>query len=257
MANYNGIDISKWQGEIDWAKVKAAGIDFAMIRSSARSNYTDPCLEANVKGCEAHGIAYGFYHYSYATTVAAAQAEADYFLKVISKYSPTMPVCFDIEDPTQENLGKPLLTAMTVAFLDKVEKAGYYSMLYTNLLWLNKYLDYEQIKRFDIWLAAWRDIRPNDYPHGIWQNAVLGSASDVAKKYASKVGSIPGIDGCVDVDIAYKDYPALIKRLGLNNQKTATFTVTATKPELNIAEAITLETQLKSLGMTVTKEQEK
>ncbi len=134
MANYKGIDVSKWQGNIDWSAVKKAGYTFAIIRSSARNNYIDPCLEQNVKGCEENGIDYGFYHYSYALTVKQAIAEADFFLKTIGKYRPTMPVYFDIEDNSQIKLGKQVLTEMTVAFLDKVEKAGYYAGLYTNLL---------------------------------------------------------------------------------------------------------------------------
>lgn len=258
VATYRGIDVSKHQGVIDWAKVKASGISFALIRSSARTNYIDPFLDANVKGCEANGIAYGFYHYSYAMSVAGAQAEADYFLKVIGKYNPTMPVYFDLEDVSQEPLGKATLTAMAVAFMDKVEKAGYYTGIYTNPEWLSKYLDYEKIKRFDIWLAAWRNTRPTSPPHGIWQNAVLGSAADVAAKpypRATKVGSVPGVKGAIDVDIAYKDYPTLIKKLGLNKPKR-TYKIFATKSKVTDAQLPALLKILETNGFTITQEVE-
>ena len=248
VANYNGIDVSKWQGEIDWAKVKSAGTSFAMIRSSARTTYTDPCLEQNVKGCEANGIPYGFYHYLYAKTVAEASAEAEHFMKTISKYSPTYPAVLDIEDESIQNLGKSLLTEMALAFLDKVEKSKYYAMLYTNPDWLKNRLNWDALKRFDVWLAHWttEDRKNKDYPHGLWQYGI---------------GKVDGVVGDVDVNIGYRDYPTIIKRAGLNNTSPPApltlYSVTATKSGLTNAKAQQLSAELSKLGMTTNITEEK
>ena len=217
MAEYKGIDVSKWQGDINWAKVKAAGIKFAMIRSSYGSvdGQEDAKLAANVKGCEANGIPYGFYHYSYATTVEGAKREAAYFLKVIKGYSPTMPVVYDVEDKTQAGLSKATLTAMVKAFCDAVEAAGYYVMLYSSKSWLETKFNMSELAKYDVWLAQWSSSPTYKGAFGLWQY--------------SSTGSVSGISGNVDMDIAYKDYPSIIKANGLNGQKKAS-DQTAQKP---------------------------
>ncbi len=100
-------------------------------------------------------------------------------------------------------------------------------------------------------------MRPTNYAHGVWQNAVLGSASDVAKKYASKVGNVPGVLGAVDVDISYKDYPSIIRKLGLNHLTASTpapkiYQLTATKSGLTQAQATQLKAQADKLGLITT-----
>lgn len=209
---YKGIDVSKWQGVIDWAKVKSSGIQFAIIRSSCGTTYLDPQLQANVKGCEANGIPYGFYHYTYAKTVAEAEKEAEYFLKAIAGYSPSYPVYFDIEDNNLQGLGKTLLTDMTVAFCGKLEKAGYYSAVYANKYWLSSILDYSRLARFDCWLAQYSTQATWDGNYGIWQ-------------FSSR-GKVNGIIGNVDMDTAYKDYAAIISKLKLNKLKATSVSAT-------------------------------
>jgi GH25 family lysozyme M1 (1,4-beta-N-acetylmuramidase) len=204
-----GIDVSKWQGVIDWNKVKAAGIEFAMIRSSFgkenKAKQTDAQFHANMTGAKAAGILCGAYHYSYATTVEEAKQEAAFFLDIIKGYSFDFPVAFDIEDKSQRDLGRDRITDIIVAFCDTVEKAGYYVSVYTNLDWLKNRIDVDRVKRFDIWLAQWTDKPTYGGDFGMWQ-------------YTSD-GSVAGIGGRVDMDIAYKDYAALIKNAGLNNKK--------------------------------------
>lgn len=204
-----GIDVSKWQGEIDWKKVKAAGIKFAMIRLGYGSSKGDACgldgyFEKNVKNAIAAGIDIGCYFYSYATSVAAAKKEAAYVINVLQKYKGvfTYPVAFDLEDKTQQGLGKQVLTDMVIAFSDAIEKAGFYCSLYSNPSWMKSYLDADRVKRFDLWLAHWTDKTNYAGAYGMWQN--------------SSSGKVNGINGNVDTDFAYKDYPTIIKGKKLN-----------------------------------------
>ena len=206
----NGIDVSKWQGEIDWSKVKAAGVKFAMIRlgygsADGSACGIDPYFDKNVTNALKSGIDVGCYFYSYATSVAAAKKEAAFVIDVLKKYKGvfTYPIAFDLEDNSQKALSKTVLTDIVIAFGDAIEKAGFYCSLYSNPSWLKSYLDADSLKRFDLWLALWADT-PKSYTgtFGIWQN--------------SSKGSVNGINGNVDTDYAYKDYPALIKQKKLN-----------------------------------------
>lgn len=204
-----GIDVSKWQGEIDWGKVRAAGLKFAMIRLGYGSADGGPCgldswFERNVANAVKAGIEVGCYFYSYATSVAAAKKEAAFVVSVLQKYKGafTYPVAFDLEDKTQQNLGKTVLTDMVIAFGDAIEKAGFYCSLYSNLDWLKNRLDDSRLKRFDHWLAQWASSPTYSGAFGMWQN--------------SSKGSVNGISGNVDTDVAYKDYPAVIKGAKLN-----------------------------------------
>lgn len=144
-----GIDVSKWQRDIDWKKVKASGIDFAMVRlgfgsSNGKSCKMDSCFEKNVSNAMAAGVDVGCYFYSYATSADAAKREAEYVVSVLNKYKGvfTYPVAFDLEDKSQVGLGKDVLTNMVIAFGNVIEKAGFYCSLYSNLNWLKNYLHY-------------------------------------------------------------------------------------------------------------------
>ena len=213
-----GIDVSKWQGDIDWNKVKTDGIKFAMIRLGYGSADGSSCgldgyFEKNVANAIEAGVDIGCYFYSYATSVEAAKKEAQYVVSVLSKYKGafTYPVAFDIEDKSQVGLGKTTLTNMVIAFGDVIEKAGFYCSVYSNLNWLTNYLDDSKIKRFDHWLAQWSSAPTYNSAFGMWQN--------------SSTGKVNGIVGNVDTDIAYKDYPAIIKSGKLNG-----FTSASQKP---------------------------
>lgn len=218
--NVKGIDVSKWQADIDWAKVKASGIDFAMIRlgyGSADGNScgVDGYFEKNVTNAIKAGVDVGCYFYSYATSVAAAKKEAEYVVSVLKKYKGTFtyPIAFDIEDSSQVGLGKTTLTNMVIAFGDVIEKAGFYCSLYSNLNWLKNYLDDSKLTRFDHWLAQWSSAPTYTGSFGMWQN--------------SSTGKVNGINGNVDTDIAYKDYPTLIRSGKLNGFTSATQKPTA------------------------------
>lgn len=213
-----GIDVSTWQGNIDWNKVKADGIEFAMLRSSFGkenpSQQTDNKFWQNYNGAKAAGVPIGVYHYSYATTVEDAKKEADFFLSIVKGCKFEYPVAFDIEDASQMYLGKQLITDIIMTFCERVQAAGYYVSVYTNLDWISNRIDMNRVKVFDIWLAQWSSQPTYGGSFGMWQ-------------YTSK-GSVNGISGNVDMNIAYYDYPTIIKNAGLNG-----FTNSGEKPEEN------------------------
>ncbi len=206
-----GIDVSYHQGAIDWGKVKLSGIEFAMLRASrgyiseAKPMAQDATFEYNVTQATAYNINVGVYHYLYADTVAEARKEAQFLLKTIEPYQITYPVVLDVEEQYQADLGKTKLTAICKAFLEEIENAGYYAMIYSNKTWLTTYLDMNVLKDYDVWLAQWNTVPTYKGHFGMWQ-------------YSSK-GIVSGIDGYVDLNIAYKDYAKVIRQNGLNNLK--------------------------------------
>ena len=190
-----GIDVSSWQDIIDWKRVKKAGIDFAILRSSFYVT-KDKTFEYNIAEAQKAGVMVGVYHYCYATTVLEAREEARYFLSVIEPYELDFPVIMDFEDPSQEHLSKTQLTAIAKAFLDEIKNAGYYAMIYANKHWLTTLLDMNRLSEYDVWLAEWRTAPTYDGSFGIWQ-------------YSSE-GRVSGIRGDVDLNICYRDYYKLI-----------------------------------------------
>lgn len=208
-----GIDVSKWQGKIDWEKAKKAGIEFAMIRAGYGQNNIDEYFERNIKECNRVGIPCGVYWFSYALNPDMARQEAKYCLAAIKPYKVEYPVCFDFEYDSVNyatkkgvTITKSLATAIADAFLSEVEKAGYYAMNYSNKDYLSRMFDMDILKKYDLWLALWPTSKTPDVDRsgecGIWQ-------------YTSD-GKVDGIYGRVDMNIAYKDYPTIIRQAGLN-----------------------------------------
>ncbi len=203
-----GIDVSKWNGDINWKKVKNTGMaQFAMIRASYGYEDTDPRLEQNVRGCEKNDIPYGFYHYMYAKNVAEAKKEAAYFLNVIQNYNPEYPVVLDIEEDFYKQMSKKEVTQIVTTFMEAVENAGYYAMIYSYAKFFGDSLIMDKIEKYDIWVACWGDedklAESYSYHYGMWQY--------------SETGRIAGIEEDVDLNYSLKDYRAIIKKYGLNN----------------------------------------
>lgn len=204
------IDISTFQGNVDFSKVKGH-VDGIIIRAGYGANNIDAQFKRNITECNRLGIPCGVYWFSYAYTEAMAKKEAEYCLAAIKPYQLELPVCFDFEYDSVAyakkngvSVDKKLATALVHAFCGTIENAGYYAMNYTNKDFLSRYFDDTTLK-YDLWIAAWTNKPdPNNPPRecGIWQ-------------YTSK-GSVPGINGNVDMDYVYKDYPAIIKKAGLN-----------------------------------------
>ena len=189
------IDVSTWNGNIDWDKVYKSGVRYAMIRSSfgvENPNQVDNKFVRNITNAQRAGVKCGIYHYSYAKSATEAKKEADFCLKTIKNYKIDLPVAFDIEDSSQTNLGKDTLTSIVIAFCDRIKSAGYRPMLYCNPNWLCNYLHKDKlINKYDIWLANWGVSAPS-YNCAIWQY--------------SENGSVPGISGSVDMNWIFKDY---------------------------------------------------
>lgn len=200
MAQIRGIDVSKYQSKIDWGKVKASGISFAIIRTGY-AQVLDQKFKSHITGATKAGIDVGVYCYAKATDATKAEAEADFVLSLVSPYKLTYPICYDLESVGLQFLTNQQRTDIAIAFLTKIQNAGYYAMLYTNKDWLENKLDYNRLKIFDIWLAQW-SLKPTWKGNfGIWQYGL---------------DYVDGIGEC-DCNIAYKDYPSIINQASLNN----------------------------------------
>lgn len=212
-----GIDVSHHNGDINWTKVKNSGIKFAMIRTGygiASDTQIDKKFKQNIESAKTAGIDVGVYHYSYATSSSEAVKEAKFCLQIVADYELDYPVCYDIEDSSILKYNKQTKTDMCISFCDTIEMSGYYAMIYANPDWLNNHLYSDQLlNRYDLWLAQWETDKPS-ITCGIWQR--------------SEKGKVDGINGYVDLDVAYKDYKSLIEKSGLNNKKVITQTTTNT-----------------------------
>ncbi len=201
-AYIKGIDVSKWQGVIDWNKVKNAGVEFAMIRASYGSSNLDPKFEANYQGAKDSGIAVGAYHYSHATTIEMAKIEVDFLIKTLEGKQFEYPICLDLEDKAQLDLDKKTLADIALVYFDTLTEAGYYPMLYSSKSWFTGKLYDTSLDIFDRWVAQWSDVLTYTGELGMWQYSATGSVS--------------GILGDVDLDISFIDYESRIRWLGLN-----------------------------------------
>ena len=191
------IDVSSYQGKPDWAKVKKAGINFAILRIHQK-NGPDTSFEHNYKGCRANKIAVGGYKYSYALTEAQALKEAEETLAVLDGRELDLPVFYDLEWEKQRKLGKEAVEKIAVVFLDHIKKAGYRVGIYCNVDWYQNVLS-TKLKSYDLWLARYP---AND--DGTVQTR-LKPEQGIGWQYSSK-GKVAGISGNVDMDLFYKDY---------------------------------------------------
>ena len=203
-----GIDISVWNGSVDMAKVKAAGKDFVFIRSgygntAAYPKQIDKRFAENVRNAKAAGLAWGVYHYMYATTTAAAQAEARAFVAQLNAVKPIPHLCLlDIEESSQTKLDAVQGRALVKAFMDVLESAGYYGAIYTFDSFAQK-LGNDFCKRYVRWIA--NISRSPSAPWDGWQY--------------SWTGRVNGVSGDVDLDKTAIDYPAKIRQAGKNGYK--------------------------------------
>lgn len=216
-----GIDVSYAQGKIDWGAVAASGVEFAIIRAGyGRFDYgVDSRLEDNIKGCKDSGIPFGFYHYSYAQSAEQAAEEASAFLDRIKGHTPEYPVWLDFEERVQTLLPMEKQLDIIDGFLAPMEAAGYYAGLYSYRAQLEGLLaaDPERLARYDVWSAQWAAKDGYSGAHGMWQ-------------YSSS-GTVAGINGPVDMNGAYLDYPAIIKAAGKNGFPVPEEAGTPSQPE--------------------------
>lgn len=190
-----GMDVSYWQGLINWERVKADDIDFAILRCGYVKTLGRPQVyqqwKRNAQECERLGIPYGVYIYSYAKTVEAAKAEADHVINTLKGFSPTYPVYFDLEEKSLESTSNRMLLAnMASAFCDKIAAAGYTPGIYANTNWWNNYLTDPVFDQWERWVAQYNS--KCSYTRGsyrLWQ--------------CSASGKVDGIVGNVDLDLEF------------------------------------------------------
>lgn len=188
-----GIDVSRWQGEINWSQVAADDVSFVMLGTRSKGA-VDPYFHRNIQQASAVGVKVGVYIYSLATTVEMAEAEADFVLDLIHDYPVSYPVALDMEDSTQGNLSKEELAAIANAFCKKISDSGYYPIIYANENWLKNKLDMS-LMDYPVWVARY-SARPS------YQNPVMWQATST--------GSVKGINGNVDIDFQFKDFSGQI-----------------------------------------------
>lgn len=208
------MDVSRWQGSIDWDKVKASGLISGVMLKTVSTNrklskrkdglYIDPTFERNYAECKRVGLPVGVYYYTYAVSHTSADAELALLKTALTGKTFELPICVDVEDNKLRKLGKQALTDLTAYALATIEQWGFYALLYTGLNFGENrlYMGGAALKPYDVWVAAYRDDKPTPaWSFGMWQ-------------YTS-TASVPGVSGNVDLSHAYKDYTKIIAKKGL------------------------------------------
>ena len=201
MTEIKGIDVSRWNGNIDWKTVANYGMGFAILRITEKGNIVDSTFEPNYKGCIENQIPVGVYKYSYATTIAQIEDEANVVIKTLNKRKLDYPVFLDIEDKCQENLSDSLMMKMIEAFRAIIIKAGYKFGIYCGYSWYQNQLP-EGAKKYDVWTARYPN---NDMGELQERLRVPASTGVIGWQYSSKA-TIPGIPTKTDRSVFYKDY---------------------------------------------------
>lgn len=202
------MDVSRWQGSIDWDAVKRSGkIDGVMLRvlgSKGGKPYVDPAFERNYAACTARGIPVGGYYYTCAATPQQTAAELAALRAALADKNFQLPIAVDAEDPKLRGLTPAKLSARVAEAAAQLEAWGLYAMVYTYTNFADTALDMAALAAYDLWIADYRGTRPTR-KHGMWQ-------------YTAK-GTIPGVSSPVDLSVAYKDYAGIIQRKGLGKVK--------------------------------------
>lgn len=193
-----GIDVSTWQGRIDWKTVADYGMDFAILRITESGNVIDKYFERNYTECQKYNIPTGVYKYSYAMTIAEIQSEARKVVSALNGRELQYPVWLDLEYNNQRSLGAENIHKMAEAFEKIITAAGYKFGIYCNVDWYMNVIC-SHLKKYDFWIARYP---ANDDG---WLQERLRPDFGVGWQYSSKA-KIPGISGTVDRNVFYKDY---------------------------------------------------
>ncbi len=199
---FKGVDVSKYQGNINWNQVKASGVEFAIIRVGYRGYGSgalveDPTFRQNIRGATAAGLKVGLYFYSQAVNEAEAVEEASMVLRLCSGYNISYPIYFDTEKVAgdtgrADNISRSQRTANAVAFCETIRNAGYRAGVYSYASWFYNQLNIANISQYSIWIAQYRDNLTFDYNYDIWQ-------------YTSS-GQVPGIPARVDMNVSKRNF---------------------------------------------------
>lgn len=217
------MDVSRWQGSIDWNKVKSSGLVSGVMLKAVSTNrklskrkdglYIDPTFERNYAECKRVGLPVGVYYYTYATDKEMADAELALLKTALTGKTFELPISVDVEDNKIKKLSAQELTDLAAYALATVEQWGFYALLYVglNFALTELYMGGAALRKYDVWLARYpsdksktkpEDKPKTDFAFGMWQ-------------YTSK-GKIPGVSKGVDLSHAYKDYAAIIAKKGLD-----------------------------------------
>lgn len=210
---YRYIDVSRYQGAIDWAQVAAAGYKGVMLKTVSTNHklskradglYIDPTFEDNYRNAKAAGLDVGVYYYTYATNKDMVNAELSLLRQAVYGKELTLPVAVDVEDNRLGNLDKQSLTDLTAYALHEVEQLGFYAQLYTYTSFAKAHLFVggAALHPYDVWLADYTGKTPNV------------AFNYNAHQHTSK-GAVPGISGNVDLNVTTLNYPSIISKKGL------------------------------------------
>ncbi len=200
-----GIDVSSYQGKIDWTRVKPY-VDFVIIRCGWGNDIRrqdDVYFERNALMCKELNIPFGVYLYSYATNLDEARSEVNHTLRLIKDKKLEYPVFLDVESRRQMALSKEKLVEIVKYYCEEMQRAGYYVGIYSSLNRFRSNLDSRELDSFDKWVAEWNDQFTYKGKAGMWQN--------------TSYEEISGIRDRVDGDVAFYDYPKIIRDAGLNH----------------------------------------
>lgn len=237
-----GIDVSKYQGNIDFAAVKRSGIEFVIIRAGygRELSQKDPFFEQNYSRAKAAGLHVGAYWYSYADSPQDAKREAAVCLEAIKGKQFDFPIFFDLEERKQLDQGAAFCSQLVTAFCSELEKAGYFAGLYMSRYYLQTRIEQKTAERYALWVAEYGAKLNWSGAYGIWQH--------------SSEGRVVGVIGNVDLDTAVVDYPAIIVGGGFNGYKKQTQQTQQTQPKYKnytIIPGDTLSGIAKAYGTTV------
>ena len=217
------MDVSRWQGHINWDRVKASGLVSGVMLKAVSTNrklskrkdglYIDPTFERNYRECKRVGLPVGVYYYTYATDKDMADAELALLKTALTGKTFELPISVDVEDNKIKKLSTQALTDLAAYALATVEQWGFYAMLYVGLNFAQTelYMVGAALRKYDVWLAMYpgdksktkpEDKPKTDFTFGMWQ-------------YTS-AASVPGVSGNVDLSHAYKDYTKIITKKGLD-----------------------------------------
>lgn len=200
-----GIDVSRYQGNINWSQVAASGKQFAIVRLGSSNNngpYVDPYFKKNVEGAHSAGMRVGAYYYTYANTRAKVLKELDTFLPSLAGLKLEYPVFVDVEESSLGSLGRSTLTSLVRFAMDTMYERGFFPGWYTYTYFVQSYLNPANLEMYPFWIADYRGYVGYSGAWSMWQY--------------SSTGSVPGISGACDLNYAYADYLPQIVAAGKN-----------------------------------------
>ncbi len=207
-----GIDVSEWNGTINWNKVKKSDVDFAFVRISDGTWHMDETYDYNMSHANAAGLPVGTYLFSRATTREAAVREAQFAIEKMKGYQVSYPVVYDMEASSIEQLSSHEISQLAVTFCEEVKKAGYFPMVYTNVNWYLNKIDWSQLGDYDVWLAQYTDRfsapSHDEFRYTIWQSTD-GDGGGLLNPTKGLIDGIPA-ENNVDLNFGFKDYTKVI-----------------------------------------------